>query len=262
MSDILKYEARRRIRGTMALVVLLGLFALLVIYIYPSVEAAAGSIEEWLQTLPSSFQESFAIDAYTTIEGFLASEVYQFVWLLLVGLYLVYMAGGIVAADVETGRIDLLLATPVSRTRVIVEKYLSLLVPIAILNLVMPLFVFGGVIAIGESLAFTDLLLLHVFSIPYLLLTASLGLVLSVVFNRADIAQRGGLALLFMLFVIDSVTTGTDFEWLGAISPTRYFSPIDVLVDAEPDIAGAVILLAAAFALLIASTERFKRADL
>lgn len=262
MGEIMKYEARRRIKGTVALVVFLGFFALLVVYIYPSVEAAAGSIEEWLATLPESFQSSFAMDSYTTIEGFLASEVYQFVWLLLVGLYLVYMAGGIVAGDVESGRIDLLLATPVSRTRVIIEKYLSLLVPIAILNLVMPLFVFGGVVAIGESIDFADLLLLHLFSVPYLLLTGALGLALSVLFNRADIAQRGGLAALFMLFILDSVTLGTDFEWLGSISPTRYFSPIDILVDGTIDWTGTVLLVAATVALVIFSAERFKRADL
>ena len=262
MTEILKYEARRRVQGTIALVVILGFFALLVVYIYPSIEAAAGSVEEYLSTLPESFQASFAIESYTTIEGFLASEVYQFVWLLLVGLYLAYVAGGIVAGDVESGRIDLLLATPVSRTRVIVEKYLSLLVPIAILNLVMPLFVLGGVIAVGESISLLDLLLLHVFSIPYLLLTGAIGLALSVAFNRADIAQRGSLAVIFMLFIIDSVTVGTDFEWLGDVSPTRYFSPIDILVDSQVDVGGALVLLAAAFALLVISAERFRRADL
>ena len=262
MSDIMKYEARRRIRGTFVLVVLLGFFALLVVYIYPSIETAAGSIEEWLQSLPESFQASFAIESYTTIEGFLASEVYQFVWLLLVGLYIAYMAGGIVAGDVESGRIDLLLATPVSRTRVIVEKYLSLLIPIFVLNLIMPLFTLTGVIAIGESLSVRDLLLLHVFSIPYLLLTGAIGLTLSVLFSRADIAQRGSLAVIFMLFIIDSVTVGTDFDWLGDISPTRYYSPIDILVDSDPDVAGALILVAAAFALLIFSGEWFKRTDL
>ncbi len=129
-------------------------------------EVTAGSIEEWLATLPESVQSSFAMDAYTTVEGFLATEVYQFVWVLIVGLYLVYQAGGIVSKDIETGRIDLLLATPVSRARVIAEKYLSLLVPIAALNGIMPLFVFGAVIAIDESLSFTNLLWLHALSVP------------------------------------------------------------------------------------------------
>lgn len=262
MSEIVKYEGRRQVKGTLTLVLLLGAFALLVVYIYPSVEAAAGSIEEWLATLPESFQSSFAMDSYTTIEGFLASEVYQFVWVLLVGLYIVYLAGGIVSRDVETGRIDLLLATPVSRPRVIVEKYLSLLVPIAALNLIMPLFVFGAVIAIGESLSFVDLLWLHALSVPYLLLAGAIGLFLSVVFDRADIAQRGGLAILFMLFVIDSVTVGTDVEILGAISPMRYYSPVDILVDSSLDIAGAMLLLAAAVFLLVLSTQRFTAADI
>ena len=49
--------------------------------------------------------------------------MYQFLWLLLLGLYVAYSGGALVAADVETGQLDMLLATPISRSRVAVEKY-------------------------------------------------------------------------------------------------------------------------------------------
>lgn len=262
MSNILKYEARQRIRGSITLVILLGFFTLLVVQIYPSIVTASGSLEAYFEALPEPFQESFALESFTTIEGFLAAEVYQFVWLLLVGLYLAYLASGTIAGDIESGRMDLLLATSVSRTRVIVEKYLSLFVPIFVLNLVLPLFVFGGVIAIGESISLSDLVLLHVVSIPYLLLTSAIGLTLSVLFNRTDIAQRGSLAIIFLLFILDSVTAGTNLEWLGDISPTRYFSPIDILIDSKVDISGTFILLIVALILVILSADRFKRIDI
>ena len=261
MSTIFKYEARRRSFGTIVLLVLLALYLLLIIALFPSIEAASGAMEEYAQALPPAVQESFAVDAIGTIEGFLAAEVYQFVWVLLLGLYLAYVAGGMVAADLETGRIDLLLATPVSRKRAIVETYLSTLVPILALNIVMPVVLLGGLVLIDQSLSTQNLVALHVFSVPYLLLTAAIGLALSVGFRRADLAQRGGLALIFMLFILDSVTAGTDVEWLGAVSPTRYYSPADILVDGTLDVGGAVILLVAAFVLVVASAEYFQRMD-
>ena len=261
MTDVLKFEARRHLRGAVALAVLLVLLVVFTLSIYPSIEASGSAIVDFIEQLPEQMQESFAVEAYTTIEGYLATEFYQFMWLLLVGLYLIYIGGGTIAGDVETGRIDLLLATPISRRRVVVEKFLALLVPILVVNLLIPLFVYAGLIVIDESIRVTDLLLLHVFSVPYLSLAAAIGVALSVLVDRADFAKRGGLALLFVLFIVDSVTTGTDYEWIGSISPTRYFDPADILVDQSPDVAGALVLVGATVIVVVLSAEVFKKSD-
>lgn len=261
MTDILKYEARKRLLGTLALGVGIGAFSLMIVYIFPSIQVAGESIQALSEALPEVFQESFAFESYTTIEGFLATEVYQFVWVLMLGLYIAYLAGGVVASDVESGRIDLLLATPVSRKRVILEKYLSILVPIVAINMVVPLFVYSGVIVIGESLDIADFVALHALSIPYLLVTAAIGLSLSVVLERADIAQRGSLALIFVLFVLETVTLGSDLEWLGILSPTKYYSPGEVLIDGAYDLPGATLLFLVAFVLVMLSGEWFSRTD-
>lgn len=261
MSEILKYEARKRLIGTLALGVGIGAFALLVVSIFPSLQVAGESFEAIAESLPEVFQEGFALESYSTIEGFLATEVYQFVWILMLGLYIAYVAAGLVASDVETGRIDLLLATPVSRKRVVVEKYAAVLAPIIALNMVIPLFVYAGVVLIGESIDPVDLVALHALSIPYLLVTAALGLGLSVLLGRADFAQRGSLALIFALFVIDTITLGSDLEWLGVISPTKYYAPGEILIDGTYDLVGSMILLIVALALVVASAEWFRRTD-
>jgi ABC-2 type transport system permease protein len=177
------------------------------------------------------------------------------------GLYMAYAGGGAVAGDVESGRLDLVLATPVSRSRLVVETYLSLLVPIVTLNAVTPLVVFGATVGIDEPIAFADVVAVHLLSVPYLLVCAGIGLVLSVAVHRADAAQRGGIAVVFLLFVLDSVTADTDFEWLGAVSPTRYYDPTEILVDSTYDVEGALVLVVAAFALLAVARWVFLRRD-
>ncbi|MFB6106714.1 MAG: ABC transporter permease [Halobacteriaceae archaeon] len=262
MFEVLKYESRRRLRGTMALAVLLGLFALLIVGIYPSIQAAAADFEAAIQNLPPAIREGFVGGSYTTVEGFLSTELYQFLWLLLMGLYAAYLAGGTIAGDAESGRLDMVLATPVSRSRVLVEKYLSLLTPIVVLNLTMPLFVYGGLLAVGESIDLFDLVAVHALSVPYLLVCGSVGLFLSVLVRRGDLAQRGGIAAVFVLFVLEAVTADTDYEWLGALSPTRYYDPVSILVDEQYDLAGAAILLAAAFAVVTVSQTIFENSDI
>jgi ABC-2 type transport system permease protein len=261
MLEIVRYEGRRRVKGAFLMTVGFVLLAALYIGLFPSFEQSGVDFEEYVRNLPEGLQNAFGFEL-GTIEGFLAVELYQFLWLLLFGVYIAYAGGGLVAADVERGRMDLLLAAPVSRTRVVVEKYLSLFVPLVLANLVLPLAVWGGVRLIDESIAAADLFAVHLLSVPYLLVCAGLGLALSVLFDRADIAQRGGIAAVFGLFLVDTASTDTDFEWLGALSPTRYYDPSEILVEGTYDVAGALILLAGALALLLASTVYFQRRDI
>ena len=67
--------------------------------------------------------------------------------------------------------------------------------------------------------------------------------------------------VLFGLFTLETVTYDTDLEWIGALSPTRYYDPAAIIVDGEYDVAGALVLLATALTLLIASAEWFRRRD-
>jgi ABC-2 type transport system permease protein len=261
MLDVARYESRRRLRGAIALAIFVGVFALLIVGIFPSIEASGVDFEAYVESLPSALSEGFNVQAISTIEGFLATELYQFVWLLLLGLYAAYAAGGLVAGDIETGRMDLLLATPVSRRRIVAEKFLSVSTPILMTNLLGPLFVYGGAIVVGESVDVVDLAAVHLLSVPYLYVCAGVGLLLSVALSRADVAQRGGIAAVFGLFLLDTVSLDTDYEWLGRLSPTRYYDPTEVLVDGTYDVGGALLLLAGAIFLLLVSLVVFQRRD-
>ncbi|MDT3437344.1 ABC transporter permease subunit [Haloarcula sp. 1CSR25-25] len=263
MFEVTRYEGRRRMRGTAVLTVLLAVYALLIVFLYPSIAESSVDFEEYVESLPPAFQEGFVGSAnFSTVEGFLSIEMYQFLWLLLLGLYVAYSGGALVAGDVETGQLDMLLATPISRSRVVVEKYLSLLVPVLGVNLVTPFVVYVGLLAIDETIDPVSLFALHLLSIPYLLMCAGVGLLLSVRLDRADIAQRGGIGAVFGLFLLDTVSTDTDFEWLGALSPTRYFSPVDILSEGTYDVAGALLLLAGAIACVGVSVVLFQRRDI
>jgi ABC-2 type transport system permease protein len=260
MFEFSRFYGRRRVKGAGALAAGLSVLTGLYIYMFPSISTSI-DLDQYVEAIPPALRAAFGIESLGTIEGFLAAELYAFGWVLLLGLYLAYSAASVVADDVEDGRMDMLLALPVSRSKVVLEKFSALLVTIAVVNLVLPVVVLVGVAAIGESISIPDLAMVHLLSLPYLLLTASVGLVASVVFDRTSIAQRVAAGVVFGLFLVDSVVTDTDFEWLGALSPMRYYDPTGVLVRSEWDLAGAAILLAAAVVLVAVSRAYFRRKD-
>lgn len=263
MLEIARYEAGKRVKGTAALTAGISVLALVFVAFFPSLAGSDVDIDAMLDAYPPAVQEAFGIATLSTIEGFLAVEIYQFVWLLLLGLYFAYSAGGLIAEDIERDRMDLTLSLPVSRSRVLVEKFLSLSAPILALNLVVPVVVSAGVFAIGESIDPLDLAMVHALSIPYLLACAAIGLLLSVLASRADVARRIAIAAVFVLFLIESVAASTDgFEAAGYLSPTHYYDPTAILVEGSYDLAGAAVLLVATALLVFLARFRFARADI
>lgn len=260
MFEIARYDGRKRLKGALAMTV--GIAALTVMYVglFPSITAAA-DLDEIIAAYPPAFREAFDVRTMNTIEGFLATQLYAFAWVILLGLYFAYAAAGLIAADVERGRMDVLLSLPVSRSRILLEKFASLGVPLLVANAAMPVVVFAATLAIGEEVAVERVLMTHVLSVPYLLACAGIGLVASVAVDRASVAQRAAAGAVFALFLVESVVAGTDLEPLGALSPTRYYVPSEILVDGTYDVAGAAILLAGTVALVLASREWFRRRD-
>lgn len=261
MFEFSRYYGRRRVKGSVALTGGLAILTAMYVYMFPSISSGI-DLDAYVESIPPALRSAFGIESLGTIEGFLSTELYAFGWVLLLGLYLAYSAAGLIADDVEDGRIDMLLSLPVTRSKVVLEKFSAVLVPIAIVNVVMPVVVYVGVLAVGESISVADLVMAHLLSVPYLLTTAAVGLLASVLFDRTSIAQRAAMGVVFGLFLVESVVTDTDFAALGALSPTRYYDPTAVLVRSEWDVAGAAVLLVAALVLVAISRAYFRQKDI
>ena len=261
MFETARYEGERRVRGAGAFALVLGLVSAVFVGLFPSFEDAGA--DEIADSFPPVFQELFGIEAMGTIEGFLAAEIYSFVWVLLVGLYVAYAAAGLITRDVERGRMDLLLSYPVSRRGVLFEKVAALGVPIVVLNVVVPVFVYGAVLLVGESIDPVRLVMVHALSIPFFLACAGIGVVLSVAFDRVGRAQVTALGLVVLLWLIDGLSyMEPDFEWIGDGTPSRYYDPTAVLVHREYAFLDASALLAAFLVLLIIAAAIFSRRDI
>lgn len=259
---IARYEATGRARGSVVLTGLLSAFLLLFLAFYPSLATSGIDLDAYVEAFPPAFQEAFGIISISTIEGFLAVEFYQFAWLLLVGLYLAYLGGGTVASDVASGRMDLTLSAAVPRRDVVLGKFLGLWPLVFLLNLVLPVVAYAGVLAVGETIAIERLVAVHAFAVPYHLCCVALGIAVSTTFSREGIAQRVAIGTLFALFMMESVAATSEYDWVGRVSPTAHYDPSVVLVLGEYDLAGAGVLLAATIGLVLSAVIRFGRTDL
>ncbi|WP_455449061.1 ABC transporter permease subunit [Natrinema thermotolerans] len=260
MFELTAYDGRRRVRGSAYLSIGLSLLAAMVVWVYPSFEAEI-DLNELLAAYPEPILQVMGVQTMTSLAGFLSFELYTFGWIIMLGLYLAYSTAGTIADDVDRGRMDVLLSMPISRRRLVAERFGAMAVPIVGANLLPPLVVYVGAELINHPIAAADVLAVHLLSIPYLFACAGIGLFASVVVDRAALAQRVALGVTFALFLSESLLSGTDVEAVGAIAPMRYYDPNAVLLEGSYDLLGAGILVAMTVALLVASQAWFRRRD-
>ncbi|EMA36291.1 ABC transporter permease [Halobiforma nitratireducens] len=261
MLELARFDGRNRVRGSLYLSVAMAALAALMIWIFPSYSDAFGEDEEILDALPDAMIRLFDVQTLASLEGFLAFELYVFGWIILLGLYLAYLGAGTVADDIERGRMDVVLSMPVSRARVVFERYAALAVPIVAVNVLTPIVVYVGAELVDDPIPATDVVAVHLLSIPYLFACAAIGLAASVVVDRVGIAQRLAVGITFGLFLVESLLVDTDYEAFGVVSPTRYYDPNEILLEGTHDPVNAGVLIAMIVVLLAASVAWFRRRD-
>jgi len=260
MFETARFEGERRLTGSVVVALGLSAFAAMMVLIAPAIldEFDVAALTE---SFPPALVEAMRLDVIATIEGFMALELYWFGWLLVLGIYVAYNAASAIAGDIDDGTMDTLLAAPVSRWQVLFEKYLSLLVPILVVNVVVLVVVYAGTQLVNEPIAAVDLVAVHALSVPYLLFWGAFGMLASVIAPRRVVAEGVAAGALVATFLVETVADGTDLDWLGLVSPTRYYDPVAILTASDYNYTGAALLLAGTAVLLLASGAWFARRD-
>lgn len=258
---VARFEGRQRLRMGGVIAALLSLVGAFYVWLGPQFTGGDG-LQQLVEALPPAMVELFGFESLASIEGLLASEFYTFGWLVGFAGYLAYTTAGTVAGARETNRLDTLLAAPVARRSALLGKYLAILVPVAIVNVVVPLVLYLSSVAVGEPLAAERLLAVHLLSVPYLLCWAAVGLLLGVALDHGRTAGRLGLGLVFGAWILEAVLGTTDYEWATLVLPPRYFDTPAILVDATYDLVGAGLLLAVTGVVAAVSVAWFDRGDL
>ena len=259
--DVARFEGGQRLRVTGVLAVVFALFGAMFVALAPDI-VATGAYDDIIDAMPPAMQALVGFESFGSIEGIVAGEYYTFTWIVGLAGYLAYSAAGSVAGDLKDDRMDTLLAAPISRTNVLFGKYLGLLVPIVVLNVVVPLVLYAGSLLVDMPLSLADLAVLHALSVPYLLCWAAIGLFAGVVIRRGRTASRSALGVVIAAWLVEAVVVSTEFEWIGAVSPMRYLDPSAVLVGGTYDLIGAGFLLGVAVVFVAASRLWFRRSDL
>lgn len=198
-----------------------------------------------------------------TYVGFLNIEMYQIFWVLILGIIIGFIAATIISKEIESKTIDLLMSNPISRSQIIVEKFLGLIPMVLIINFSAMAVIMGITVVISEDLNFFNLFLTHLISIPYFLAVIGLAIFISTLIDEKMRAGIIAMAIVVGMYIFESIGTMIpDYENIGLISLTHYYSPYEALKNGNIDGLGTGVLIIFSIIILFISIIYFDRKDI
>ncbi|MUL42182.1 ABC transporter permease subunit [Streptomonospora sp. PA3] len=250
-------DSRRGILGWM-----IGVGAVTALYssFWPSMEASGEAMRAFMEQMPR-LAESMGWSDLSTAEGYLGSTVFGLLTPILVSIAAIAFGTRAVAGEEEEGALELVLSHPVSRYRVILQRFAALAVFVALLGAT----IWVVLVALGPAL---DL------GIPVGRLAAAalataligfcygaLALAIGAITGRRAYAIGGAAVLAVVGYLGNTFALQQEeLEWM------RFLSPFYYALDPEPLINGidagyTAVLVAIPLALAALGTARFARRD-
>lgn len=239
------------------------------------IQTFSNVIKDYMRALPEPFRVAFGaggsegMEAFfgsgggLSIEGWIAVEFMS--WLpVLLAVWAVVSMGGAISREVERKTIDLVLAQPMPRHRLVLTKFAYFAMALAAVVLLSYVGVLIGVRNIGESI--NEMALLLSFVGWFLLVMAFAGI--SILFSCLFLDPRRSVMvsglLLAGLYMLNIFATIFEEPWrsLNKLSPFHYYEPLTILQKASIDTAALAVFLGVTVVSLLLAVVVFQRRDL
>ncbi len=252
------HEERRAVTGwTLGLVAL----ALTMLAMYPTIRGN-DQFSKLFESYPKAFREMFGVADYTSGPGYLRAEVFSLTGPLLLSIFAIIWGSDLTAGEEQRRTIDILMANPVSRRRVVLEKWAAFLVgtAIAAAGLWLTLLVVGPLVQLDVAVTALSAAVLASWLVAVVF--GTIALLVGTATGRRGLARGLGALVAVAAYLVSSLS-----ELVSALRPIRPASPWYHALGVDP-LAGGFQLFHLALlvgALLVATAlaiVTFDRRDL
>jgi ABC-2 type transport system permease protein len=251
------WDARRSLLGwTLAISAVAVLYAAF----WPTVNTP--EMQDALRNYPEGVLEAFNYNDLTSPAGYLGSSVYGLLIPLLVAVFAIAWGTRAVAGDEEAGTLDLLLAHPVSRVRVALQRVGALIAALALVGAVLWL----AMLAIAgpaelEGVTAAELAAATVQLVLFGACLGGLAFAVGAATGRRAVALGASAAVAVLAYLANGVFPQVEgLEWTRDVSPWHWYLGGEPLSNGL-QVGDALLLLVVAAVLVAAGTWAFNRRD-
>lgn len=219
-------------------------------------------MQEAIESYPESLLEAINYTDISTAAGYLDATVYGLLVAVLSIVYATASGARIIAGEEDAGRLDVVLAHPVSRRRLAVQRFAALVVSVVVITLALLLVLLAlSVPADLDGIAVGDLLAMNLHVLCFAAFFGAVAFAVGAATGRRGLAVGAGAAVGVFGFAANGVLPQVDgLEWIEGWSPFHWLNgsvPLKNGVDV-----GAVLLMGLLTGVLVAvGAWGFERRD-
>ena len=237
---LVKHELRRGKTSFLIWTASIGFLLVICIFLFPEMKGQMDNVNDMFASM-GSFTAAFGMYRlnFGTLAGFYAVECGN-----VLGLggafYAALCAVGILSKEEKDKTAEFLLTHPISRKRIVTEKLIAVLIQITAMNLLIYAFAVGSIAAIGETIPWKEISLLH---LAYYLLQLELA---GICFGISAFLRKGsagvGLGIATMMYFLNLIANIAEVaEFLKYITPFGYCEGADIVSSGSLDSVRVVI---------------------
>jgi len=260
-ASVLAHTLRERRRGLLGWSAGVAAFAALIAVYWPSVRDSP-DLQSFTRDLPEAMRALIGEGDYSTAAGFLNAELFAFMMPLLFLICAIGIGAGAVTREEERGTIDLLLSTPLTRRRMLVEKALGGVLVLLALGVVLFVALLLGGAAVELGIPASRLAAISLAVVLVALPFGALALLVSCATGSHGLALGLTSAAAVSAYMLNALAPliGSLERWQDA-SPFAWYASGDVLAG-RLTLAHVALLIGTALALAAAAVVALERRDL
>ncbi|MGL5067906.1 MAG: ABC transporter permease subunit [Sarcina sp.] len=234
--NMIKFELKKNMKSIMIWATVTSLVLSLFMSMFPTMERMdmMDVVMAKMDALPNVMLEMFNISTTMDFSNIVDYFAYSFQYILMaVCIYGGILGTSALSREENEGTIELLYSKPITRSSIVLSKFIVSVISLIILIGILGIVSFGFVLAFTsgevnqvENLMKIKTILVGAFIVA--LVFMSIGFLISVILKDNKSPIQIGLGMFFGTYVLGIVSKlNTDFEFL------RYFSPYDQFTPAE-----------------------------
>lgn len=231
--------------------------------LFPSIRKSAADMRDYIESMPEAFRKAFMGQSADLGDAvtYLDAELFSFMTPLFVVIFGIALAAAQIAGEEENGTLSLLLAHPVSRTRLLLQKYAVLVTGAAVLCGAHLAAMLLADASIDLDMPTGDVVGAHVMLLLLALAVATVAFAVGAATGRRGLTIAVGAAVGIVAYLLNIVAQlVVSLSWLRRLSLFYYYGGAEPLrLGLQPAYAAVLILVILAAG--VAAWQAFERRD-
>jgi ABC-2 type transport system permease protein len=195
---------------------------------WPSIEGNQ-SYDDLLKDMPEAFKSLVGTQSLASPAGYLESQLFILMLPLLFLIFGIGRGSDAIAGEEKRKTIDLLLANPIARGRVLVEKLMALAGGVAVIAVAFFVVLVLGALLLGMDVGFTDLLIPSLGTALLGIMFGALALSIGAFTGKKGVAIGATAAVATITYFLNSLA-----PFVEAVEPFRVLSPFYWALGGSP----------------------------